>query len=387
MFKGCYDTLDIMTERLAEGFTEIGYEVLLVDTRSLIEGLSKVTSFVREGTLGVISFNNLGMNIELTEGKNLWDQLDIPLIDILVDHPFHYHDALVKAPKKTVVLCIDENHVDYIKRFYPNILISDFLPHAGTPFNYELKEISDRNIDVLYAGSLSGKIVSPEVLNEDRYSHINIPELWNYVMSYIGIHSECTTEYVIEKYLSEKNINLPDEELRVLFSDFRILDYYVVSSYRERILKVLVEAGIDVTIYGSGWDKCDWISAENCHVMGLVGVEELIPQMYDSKIVLNTMTWFKKGSHERIPNGMMAGAIVISDRSSYVDSNFIDGKNIVTFSLDDIETLPNRVREILSNIDQFTSVAQNGYDHAINNETWKKRAVDIDRCLFAPMLQ
>ena len=200
------------------------------------------------------------------------------------------------------------------------------------------------------------------------------------------MHSEYTTENMIEKYLVENNIIYPDEELRVLFSDFRILDYYVVSYYREKTLKTLVEAGIDVTIYGSGWEKCKWSSAKNCHIMGTVKVEELIPKMYDSKIVLNTMTWFKRGSHERIPNGMMAGAIVVSDYSEYVVNDYNDGENIVIFSLNDIDRLPVIIKDILNNLSENRHIAKNGLNKALLNEKWENRAVDIDKCLFEPMI-
>ena len=50
--------------------------------------------------------------------------------------------------------------------------------------------------------------------------------------------------------------------------------------------------------------------------------DEGVDLMYDSKIVLNTMTWFKDGTHDRVFNGMLAGAVAVTDSSIYMKENF-----------------------------------------------------------------
>ena len=102
-----------------------------------------------------VTFNNLGYNLSLPAGMtgtgmllkqdifqstagskragsaeeepNLWETYNIPYINILMDHPFHYEKPLQNAPATSVVLCTDRNHVRYIRRYFKNIRYTDFL--------------------------------------------------------------------------------------------------------------------------------------------------------------------------------------------------------------------------------------------------------------------
>ena len=65
-------------------------------------------------------------------------------------------------------------------------------------------------------------------------------------------------------------------------------------------MRILVESGIHVTAYGVGWDQCEWSDNPYLTYGGKVPAPQILPLMNDSKIVLNTMTWFKAGAHDRI---------------------------------------------------------------------------------------
>lgn len=381
VFKGIYDTLDVFVDHLVKGFEQLGYEVFIFDVRNMDENIMGMTQFVNERLIAVITFNNLGINLELKDIGNFWNKLGIHVIDILVDHPAHYHDMLISAPEKTVVLCIDENHAEYIKRFYPNILVADFMAHGGTQVETELIPWNERSIDVLYAGSLSSKQMTPQIFNIGRYNNLQVNRIWNGTLERIINDSGLTTERAIEEELLSEGIKLNDNELRELISDFVGLDYCVVSYYREKVLKTLVEAGINITIYGGGWEKCEWITAPNCHLMSRIPAKDILLKMYDSKIVLNIMTWFKRGSHERIINGMLAGAVVVSDESTYLSDSFENGKELYTFSLNDIDKLPIKIKSILSDSSSAT-VASNGRNRALQSERWENRAYEIDYYLL-----
>ena len=46
-----------------------------------------------------------------------------------------------------------------------------------------------------------------------------------------------------------------------------------------------------------------------------MSADEIVELMHESKIVLSTMTWFKDGTHDRVYNGMLAGAVAVTDTS------------------------------------------------------------------------
>ena len=66
----------------------------------------------------VVTFNNLGYNLALSDGTNIWEKCNIPYLNILMDHPFHYEKPLRNAPDTSIVLGTDRNHVAYIRRFF-----------------------------------------------------------------------------------------------------------------------------------------------------------------------------------------------------------------------------------------------------------------------------
>ena len=152
---GVYDILDIFMYEMIKEFKELGYEIFLFDTSKMQECLSQLEPFISTPVKAVITFNNLGFNMELIPGHNIWEQLGIPVINILMDHPFCHQKALDTAPSNAIVLCPDINHMRYLERFYPTIPTVGFLPHGGKLIEGDKKPIADRKIDFLYAGNLS----------------------------------------------------------------------------------------------------------------------------------------------------------------------------------------------------------------------------------------
>jgi glycosyltransferase involved in cell wall biosynthesis len=101
--------------------------------------------------------------------------------------------------------------------------------------------------------------------------------------------------------------------------------------------------------------------------------------MHQSKIVLNTLTWFKDGSHDRIFNGMLAGAVVVSDSSRYLKEQFENHRELELFELEEIETLPDIVEGLLSDLPRAQQMADRGRAAAQARHTWAHRAIEIEK--------
>lgn len=396
-FVGVYDTLDLFTEELNAAFSKKGYETIILDVRNMQESLAKLAEFVKQPVMAAITFNNLAFNMELKQGENIWEQLDIPCINILMDHPCFYHEALVHAPCNSVVLCTDINHMKYVQRFYPNILVSGFLPHAGCIHTERYKKLEKREIDVLYAGGLSAYVNDAIRPDWSKYEKFDAGKLAEHVMEKLIETPTLTTEETVESVLLSQGIHLSNEELRLLITDMRYVEGMAVSYYRERAVKVLVEAGIRVTVYGVGWNKCSWASNPNLTYGGKISAREVLAKMKDSKIVLNTMTWFKDGTHDRVFNGMLAGAVAVTDTSGYMLENlkslvelpkdagggyYTEEAQLMFFELSQIEKLPEKIRYLLGHIEQAQKIAEQGYQIAKKHHTWDTRADEIEEALF-----
>lgn len=353
----------------------------------------------------VVTFNNLGYNLEFQMQKediqqmktkdsgrqwklnneekgscNIWEFFHIPYFNILMDHPFHYEKPLRNAPTTSIVLCTDRNHVKYIRRFYKNIRQVDFLPHAGVELHCKHKPIEERGIDVLYAGALPIYTVGRMIPDLSSIQEVDGEDMMQSVLSELVHHPEKTTEQAIEEYVKSKRNDISEERLQEIIVKMRFVDSYATSFFREQAVRILVESGIQVTAYGTGWDQCDWSANPHLTYGGKVLAPQILPLMNNSKIVLNTMTWFKAGVHDRIFNGMLAGATVVTDDSAYMRREFIDGKELVMFSLHDLASLPERVFDLFGHITHMQEIADCGYHAALENHTWKSRAEYLTEC-------
>lgn len=387
LFKGIYDTLDLFCDKLGEAFAKWGHDIFVYDAGTQEKSKSALLAMLAEqnGNATVVTFNNMGYNLE-QDGVNVWEHFEVPYINILMDHPFHFERPLKDAPATAIVLCTDRNHVKYIRRYHKNIRQTDFLPHAGIELGRKHKPLGERKIDVLYAGALPIFTVGKMIPNLNVMYGMDLRDMMREVLRELVVHPDKTTEQAIEEYVKahvKSGCELSEEELRSLIIHMRFIDSYATSFYREQAVRSLVENGIEVTAYGVGWDQCDWSSNPHLKYGGKVLAPDILPLMNDSKIVLNTMTWFKAGAHDRIFNGMLAGAAVVTDDSTYLRHECTDGKELVMFRRNEIATLPDRVCDLFGHMERTQEMANCGYEFARENHTWKNRAEYIIECFFA----
>ena len=390
--QGIYDTIDLFIAAFSEAFRQTGFRCHVIDIRNPKEALQRLKKLTEEETIdGVITFNNIGYNLSFSGGRNLWEEKGIPYYNILMDHPFHYANPLKHAPKTSVVFCTDRAHVAFLQRFYPHLTQVDFMPHAG--MEADLKECADagrcrlctgdgafhpameeRPVDVLYAGGLSKYQAEGLVPDLGEITEFDAFALTQDVLSDLMNHPEKTTEQAVEEYLLSIGKQYDDETLNHWITELRFIDSYAASFYREGAVRMLVDSGIRVTVFGGGWERCDWAKNPNLIYGGKVLAPQVLELMNHSKIVLNTMTWYKNGIHDRIINGMLAKAVVVTDESNYLNEEFQNKTHLVSFSLPQMQQLPVLVEDLLEHPKRMEEIAQEGYQYAKANHTWSRRA-------------
>ena len=373
-FRGLIATLDLYTDEFVRIYMQQGAECLVLDACHMEDEMVRLKAFLLEKVTAVISMNNIGMHLEFEQEQNIWDQFQIPFYNIMMDHPFHYKKALDHAPEQMILLCMDENHVQYAERFFPNIRQVKFFPHAGIELaDFTPKvPIAERKIDVLYAGGLSRYAAEGLIPDLGAIKEFDAFELVHHALERLIQEPEHTTECIIEQSLLDINLKFDNKRLSEIISELRFLDSFAVSFYREQIIRMLAENGVTVTIFGAGWDRCEW-EYQNVIYGGEVTPVQILELMNQSKIVLNTMTWFKRGAHDRIFNGMLAGAAVVSDTSEYMQENFTSGVELELFSLHHMEDMVRKIQYLLNNPEKAQSIACCGYRIAKEQHMWEKR--------------
>ena len=87
-FTGVYDTLDLFTEELKNAFETMGHQSFVYDARSERQSKEALLALLIDGqkasggAFACVTFNNLGYNLDLADGRNLWEAYQVPYINI-----------------------------------------------------------------------------------------------------------------------------------------------------------------------------------------------------------------------------------------------------------------------------------------------------------------
>ena len=69
---------------------------------------------------------------------------------------------------------------------------------------------------------------------------------------------------------------------------------------------------------------------------------------------------------------MLSKAVAVTDESKYTVENFEDDKELLIFSLKNIDALPERIKHLLSHPEKEMEISENGYQK-VQNHTWYVR--------------
>ena len=379
-FEGLIDTLDLYTAEFVKICAGREAECLVLDASRMEAEMIRLRSFLLTPVTAVISCNNIGLHLELEDGQNIWDRFEVPFFNIMMDHPFHYKRALDTAPEQMILLCMDENHAAYARRFFPHIKDVRFFPHGGIELDRcgnpqrtdRMLSFKERPLDVLYAGGLSRYSAEGLVPDLGSIAEFDAFALVQQALERLIREPGLTTETVIEQCLQNMGVITDDKNLGEIITKLRFVDSFAVSFYREQLIRTLTAAGITVTVFGTGWNRVEW-DYPSLVYGGEIPPGQILELMNQSKIVLNTMTWFKRGAHDRIFNGMLAGAAVVSDSSGYLLEQFTNGEQMRMFSLTETEHIADTVKYLLDHTQEAQRMADCGYEAARADHMWINR--------------
>ena len=372
LFTGDVETLGFFSQQIQHAFDKMGYETLLYDF--LAPQFDKLNQFVGEGDTYLLTYNYIGILEEEEfieeDGQRLWDKRNVRCINLVVDHPFYYHKHMKIRPMNYVQYNVDRLHVDYVRRFFPGIRCG-FLPLAGTKLPGPTLPWEERDMDVLFTGNYT-----PPCKFERHIKRIND----EYTAFYYGIinelikHPQRGIDEVVEEHTKREIPEITESELADVMENIIFIDLYVRFYFRGLVVKTLLEAGIQVYCVGSGWDllACDRM---DCMVnLGPSDSEGCLQYLQRAKLALNVMPWFKQGAHDRIFNALLQHSLPVSDTSGYLSEIFEDGKDIAFYSLNHIDLLPNRVKQLLQNSEKTKIMIGKGYGEVSSGHKWENRA-------------
>lgn len=391
--KNAVETLGYFSEQIALELERNGYETCFIDYERMYESMDAMLHFLEREETAFVTFNFIGLRGEAVfqteSGCSIWQEENLPILNILVDHPLYYHSCLKEAGERMRVFCVDREHVGYVRRFYPGVKV-EFLPLAGNELFVSQKDgehgihrthcedvpepvlYVQRTFDLVFAANY----VSMEMLEKKLKA---LDE--DYRIFYRRITEDLiadpaqSVDAVMERHIRNELGAVPEEQLCAAMSGMIWIDLFVRSYFREKVVQTLADAGIIVRVFGADWEKIHCKKPQNVRTSGgKVNSAACVQAMRDARIALNVMPWFKDGAHDRVFTAMLQGTAVLTDDSRYLREECRDGENICFYSLRALQQLPDQVVSLLEDPVRMAELAERGYRMAAERHRWKNRA-------------
>lgn len=373
-----YETKRYFTQKLHEACLRKGIKSFIVDTPDGVLEISSIEKIIRERPDFTCSFNSL---LPMPNGQFLADQLCTPHLAFLVDPPIYVMD-LIKSPY-CMVSCVDRFDCDVVKAAgFPNVF---FFPHA---IDRELATDPGRkrSLDVVFLGSC----YDYENLRKE-WQQKYPPEVAKVIENAIDISLSGHLKTFIQALVEAWN----GSGLDPAGFDFKDLCFYVDNYVRgwDRVSLVRAIKDVPVHIYGGLWDNEMMVKGWDYYLKGqknvivnpAVSFDQSLEILKDSKISLNSIPFFRNGSHERIFNGLAAGAVVVTTDNLYVKEQFSEEEGIVLYEHKRWDQVNESIDEYLKHEGKRHDVVLKGQNKVLKSHTWDNR-VELLQETLPPIL-
>ena len=364
---GVFDTLNYFSKMLCMAADRIGIEYCVIDIDAQSEFLQQeLMEYKKSAECIAIVFN-------MRCDAKVWEECEIPVYDILVDHPRRFTDYMDNIINNLTLIVLDRAHVEYVKTHFPKVQNVFFMPLGGASEGEEIP-YGDRVIDVLYAGSNNFSSNFP-ILNSFPDDG---EEFYRSALDVIIEQPDLSGEDALKLMGVSRQIDYSVPEWKEqVWKIADALEQNARAVYKKEMMKKLSESGISVDIYGNNWENPDYSYHENIHIHDGVSSKEINQITGNAKISLNSMPWFKDGAHDRIFTAMLSGAVSVTDPSRYLIERFENARDIIFYDLTNMDVMVDNIKFLLEHPKMAAEIADNGRKKAEQNDTWDCRIQDL----------
>lgn len=361
-----YESKRYFTQKLAEALNRKGIETKIVDVQEKAleaDVGAELANFHPDFTC---SFNSL----DKVQNKFLWDVLQIPHLSILLD-PALYSVSLRNSPY-SIISCVDRFDSASLRGpQFQNVL---FWPHAVEPGIPDESKVS-RIYDIVFLGTC--------------YDYENLRLAWKQKLTPALSR---VLDNAVEIVFSNKFVPLAQALVNALNTarispqgvDLIGLFYYLDNYTRGKDRVELIRSIKDFPVHVFGQllmedpvCKRSWShylgSQANVVLHPPVPFEQSFHILKQSRICLNSMPFFKNGSHERVFYSLAYGALPLTSETLFLNENFKDGEEIVFYQYGQWDKVNDRIHHFLSQENERRKAADKGRLKVLRDHTWDNR--------------
>ncbi len=363
----CYNTLNIFAYQFGDALQKLGCDVIYYNVEE--QGLPGISEFVGRKFSAVVGFQTYAFDVFLpSRNVFLHDLMEGPKFNFCFDHPVWMRPHLEKVPRDFYVLTHDRNYISFVKEYYPAVTDALLLPPGGMMLD---SGETEKTKDLIFVGTYSDYRNELKFLDSLQGEE---KELATAFYQQMKDSPNVTAEGSLQAVFEQRGAEYTKEELLNMLDRFKHLIYGVMFYYREKVIETILGAGIEITVYGDSWKESPFAGKSSLHIEPAVFGDDYLKELLSAKLSLNIMAWHKDGFTERIANSMLQNSVVVSDKSTCLEEQYVDGEEIVLFDLAKLELLPARLRQLLTDDSTRNNIAQKAYNRAANEDTWNSRA-------------
>lgn len=366
--KIAYDSTEVFADVLGKHLGTLGAKVEFFDaSEHSIDDLEKLSG---EKFDAVIDFNSKLPDYVNEDGSCFLNEIDAPFFNYILDHPIYHHAHLRRNVNNYNVICVDEDHCSYIKRYYPDIKKTFMIPLGAISYkqidyingiNCKMGECqedcrgleNDRKYAVVFPASYLNPDDYYEIINNMPYDYKkDVFEISDILINNPEINYEEAVKCV-------KGNILPDaEDSSVLMQMYFLSDIYARACIRKKVIEAVVSSKVPVLLFGENFENSGMGEFKNVTIGKQLSYGDSIRIMRQSQYILNVMPLFKAGIHDRVVNAMINGAVSITDANPFMRDNFEKNKDYIEFSTIENDKIPYIINDIYKDKERTSAIAQ-----------------------------
>lgn len=369
----CGGVLQGFADDLAEALWRNGQAVIMVD-----EGFTRHEELQGIVCKGIVGFQSKALEIEF------FRRINGPKFQFWFDNPLHFANVLRNLPEEYFVLCQDANYASLIRKYYDTPNAIQFPPGGRLPQGVnsgndamqagEVRE-KRRPFDIVFMGNFfpdaPGMLKGIEKEFYD-YMLLHPCETFEQGLAELMRAQNCDTDCG-----GQGNADMDAKSFLQLSYSMKAACRMVVGHFRNAVVSAILGAGFDLHVYGEDWKNYGGSGREHLKIHPIATVEESLQELSKAKIGLNIMSWHKAGMTERIANIMLSGAVCLSEETTYLREHMQEGEEMVTFRLDRLEDLPEKIQNLLDHPALREEIAAKARRRAMAEYTWESRAREL----------
>lgn len=385
----CYRSAGFFAAQLSYALEKAGYECEMCEIPEdeidgnmqemavpVTEGeISPQAAAVLERYMGkeyaaVIDFNSKLPRLMCDDNVFYVDTIQAPFFNYILDNPLYHHSTLQCPLKRYNVLLVDEEHCEYVRKFYPHIhsvcMLSLGANEAVTGRAFEQKQQN-----VLFMGTYRKPSVYLQQISSygicERKDMLQMIEC-------IEAQPEFSVEKALTHILQEEKREVSKEEFALMMNRYYPVEMYLRNEYREQLITGLLKKGISVRIVGERWESYQYADSPKLKLERPVAFDRSFEKIAESAVLVDSSPFFKMGIHDRVFAGMANHTLVLTDRTAYRERIFGDGTDVCMYSPDNSQEAGVIAEELLINHQKRKEIVDKAYDIYKKKYTWDKAA-------------